>query len=156
MRLMPLWLLVCFSFAEAQTPANWSANNPPCKRHSELLKHGHMDLGVRMSTAIPFLADQFRRAMDSWSRVLDFEWHADDTQNCSIQLVDGARELFKPATVVARSQLPERLNFQGSIAFNPAQRLSETELYRIAVHEIGHMFGLQHSSNAASIMFFLE
>jgi hypothetical protein len=115
-----------------------------------------MDLGLRLATANPILGEQFRRAMDSWARILDLDWHEDDTQNCSIQLVDGDRELFQPAYIAARSQLPDWLDFQGWIAFNPAQRLSETELYRISVHEIGHMLGLQHSSNAMSVMYGLN
>src|ERR1700733_10010863 len=124
MRLIPALLLVCFGLAEAKTPANWSANYPPCNRHTELLKQGHMDLGVRLATANPSLATQFRRAMDAWARILDLDWHEDDTQNCSMQLVDGERKLFQPAAIVARSQLPDRLNFQGWIAFNPARTLS--------------------------------
>jgi len=115
-----------------------------------------MDLGVRMATANPVLAEQFRRAMDSWSSVLDLDWHEDDTQNCSILLVDGPRELFQPVYIVARSQLPDRLDFQGWIAFNPSQKLTGIELYRIAVHEIGHVFGLQHSFSATSIMYGLD
>jgi Matrixin len=156
MRLISLWLLVGFSVAQAETPANWSANRPPCNQHSELLKQGHMDLGVRVATTNPLLAEQFRRAMDSWAKILDLDWHEDDTENCSIQLFDGERELFQPVVVAARSQLPDRNDFQGWIAFNPAQALSETDLYRISVHEIGHMLGLQHSSNATSVMYFLD
>ncbi len=68
-----------------------------------------MDLGVRMATANLVLAAQFRRAMDSWARILDLDWHEDDTQNCSILLMDGPRELFQPVYMVARSQLPDRL-----------------------------------------------
>ena len=109
MRLMPLWLLVCVSVAEGETPANWSANYPPCNRHSEPLRQGHMDIGVRVATANPSLAEQVRRALDSWARILDLNWHEDDTQNCSIQLVDGERELFQSAAMAARSQLPVAL-----------------------------------------------
>jgi len=156
MRLIFLWLLVGFSLAEAEMPANWSADRPPCERHAELLKRGHMDLGVRLATTNSLLAEQFRRAMDSWAKILDLDWHEDDTQNCSIQLFDGDRELFQPVVVAARSQLPNRDDFQGWIAFNPAQKLSETVLYRISLHEIGHMLGLQHSSNPASVMYFLD
>lgn len=156
MRLIPLWLLVCVSVAEGETPANWSANYPPCNRHSELLRQGHMDLGVRVATTNPSLAEQFRRALDSWARILDLDWHEDDTQSCSIQLVDGERELFESAAIAARSQFPDRLDFQGWIAFNPAQTLSETDLYWISVHEIGHVLGLQHSGNATSVMYFLN
>jgi hypothetical protein len=153
MRLISLWLLVGLSMAEGETLVNWSANYPPCGRHTELLKQEHMDLGVRVATVNPLLAEQFRRAMDSWATILDLDWHEDDTPNCSIQLVDGARELFQPDIAAARSQLPDRLDFQGWIAFNPAQTLAETELYRISVHEIGHLFGLQHSVNANSVMY---
>ncbi|HEV1288117.1 MAG TPA: matrixin family metalloprotease [Bryobacteraceae bacterium] len=156
MRLISLCLLAIFGVAEAETPVNWSADRPPCNRHSELLKQGHMDLGVRVATANPLLAEQFRRAMDSWARILDLDWREDDTQNCSIQLFDGDRELFQPAVVAARSQLPDRHDFQGWIAFNPVQTLSETDYYRISVHEIGHMLGLQHSSNPISVMYFLD
>jgi hypothetical protein len=153
MRLIPLWMLVCVSVIKGETPANWSANYPPCDRHSDLLKQGHMDLGVRLATRNVLLAEQFRRALDSWSRIVDLAWHEDDTQNCSIQLTDGKRELFQSAAIAARSQLPDRLNFRGWIVFNPANRLSETELYRISAHEIGHILGLQHSSNAESVMY---
>ncbi len=153
MGLLSLLLLVCFSVADGESRANWSANYPPCNRHSELLRKEHMDLGVRLATANQILAEQFRRAMDSWAGILDLDWHEDDTQNCSIQLVDGERVLFQPAAIAARSQLPDRLDFQGWIAFNPRHKLSEIELYRISLHEIGHMLGLQHSSNAMSVMY---
>jgi len=157
MRVTSLWLVfLCFAAAGGEPAVNWAADYPPCNRHSELLKQGHMDLGVRMATANPVLAEQFRRAMDSWSSVLDLDWHEDDTQNCSILLVDGPRELFQPVYIVARSQLPDRLDFQGWIAFNPSQKLTGIELYRIAVHEIGHVFGLQHSFSATSIMYGLD
>ena len=153
MRFILLLLVVCASLAHAGSPVNWSANYPPCNRHAELLMQGHMDLGVRVATSNPVLAREFRRAMDTWARVLDLDWHEDDTQNCSIQLVDGERQLFQPAAIAARSQLPDRLNFDGWIAFNPGQMLSAIELYQISLHEIGHVLGLQHSSNALSVMY---
>src|SRR5205823_4355240 len=65
----------------------------------------------------------------------------------------GDRRLFQPDAVAARSQLPDRPYFDGWIAFNPGQALGEMELYRISLHEIGHVLGLQHSSNAMSVMY---
>ena len=112
-----------------------------------------MDLGVRVATANPVLAREFRRAMDTWARILDLDWHEDDSQNCSIQLVDGEQQLFQPAAIAARSQFPDRQNFDGWIAFNPGQSLSATELYQISLHEIGHVLGLQHNSDATSVMY---
>ena len=153
MQTMLLWLLVCVCVAEGETASNWNSNYPPCNRHSELTRTGHLDLGVRVATANPSLAKEFRRAMDFWASILDLDWHEDDTENCSIQLVDGERALFESPAIAARSHLPGRLHFQGWIAFNPAQTLSETELYRIAAHEIGHILGLQHNSNAMSVMY---
>jgi len=153
MRFILLLLVVCSSLAHAGSPANWSANYPPCNRHSELLSQEHMDLGVRLATTNPVLARAFRLAMDTWASVLDLDWHEDDTQNCSIQLVDGERQLFQPAAIAARSQLPDRLNFDGWIAFNPGRTLSPKELYQISLHEIGHVLGLPHSSNAMSVMY---
>jgi len=94
--------------------------------------------------------------MDFWAGVLDLDWREDDSENCSIQLVDGDRELFQSAAIAARSQLPDRLDFQGWIAFNPALKLSNSELYRIAVHEIGHILGLRHSSSAMSVMYYFD
>jgi Matrixin len=156
MRLTSLFVFACLGLTAAENTSNWSANYPPCNRHSELLKRGHMDLGVRFLTSNPALAEQFRRAMDSWAKILDLDWHEDDTQNCAIQVIDGERELFHPASVIARSQFPDRLDFQGWIAFNPEQTLDEPDLYRMAVHEIGHILGLPHSAKATSVMYFLD
>jgi len=141
--------------ATAETIGNWRANFPPCKQHSELLKQGPMNLGVRVATANPVLAEEFRAAMDFWARVLDLEWHEESTQNCSIEVIDGERDLFEPEpeNMAARSQFPDRRDFQGWIAFNPAVPLSKMESYRISVHEIGHMLGLRHSTNVKSLMY---
>jgi len=139
-------------------PANWTANYPPCKRHAELLKHGRMKLGVRVATANVNLAQQFKEAMDFWASILDLDWHEDNTENCSMELMDGGKELFEaaPDIMVARSQFPDRLGFQGWIVFNPAVALTKPELYRISVHEIGHMLGLRHNPNAKSLMYDLD
>ena len=147
--------LFCTGLAPAETLGNWRANYLPCKQHSELLKRGPMNLGVRFATANPVLAQQFRSAMDFWAKILDLQWHEESTQNCSIELIDGERALFEPEpeNMAARSQFPDRRDFEGWIVFNPAVPLDKMESYRISVHEIGHMLGLRHSANIKSLMY---
>ena len=147
--------LLFAGLAGAETLGNWRANFPPCKQHSELLKQGPMNLGVRIATANPVLAEQFRAAMDFWANVLDLVWHEESSQNCSLEVVDGERPLFEPEpeNMAARSQFPDRRDFQGWIAFNPMVALSKMESYRISVHEIGHMLGLRHSADVKSLMY---
>ncbi len=156
----PLRRFVCLGLlfaglATAETIANWRANFPPCKQHSELLKRGPMNLGVRIATANPVLAEEFRAAMDFWAKILDLEWHEETTRNCSVEVIDGERWLFEPEPeyMAARSQLPDRRGFEGWIAFNPTVPLSRMESYRISVHEIGHILGLRHSTNVKSLMY---
>ena len=117
-----------------------------------------MRLGVRLATSNPLLAQEFRSALDFWATILDLDWHEDNSENCSMELVDGQRELFEPEpeNMAARSQFPDRRGFQGWIVFNPAVPLNRAELYRISVHEIGHMLGLRHNASPLSLMYGLD
>jgi hypothetical protein len=114
-----------------------------------------MNIGVRFVTANSLLAAQFKSAMDFWSRIVDMTWHEEDTDDCAMELGDGVRDLFAtaPDTLAARSQFPDRSGFHGWIAFNPVVRLGKAELFRISVHEIGHVLGLRHSTHVRSLMY---
>lgn len=155
MRLALLGLLGSSILLAGPEPSNWVGNFEPCSRHSELLKHEHMNLGVRISTSNPELARQFKRAMNFWAKVLDMTWYEEDSASCSVQLVDGQMSLFRNGTV-ARSQFTEWDNFQGWIAFDPTAPLTKTEMFLTAVHEMGHLFGLKHNPSARSVMYFLD
>lgn len=151
------WLaLLAFSFgvARAAPQPNWSGKYAPCERHAELLSRGHVDLGVRISSANPVLGRAFLRAMDFWSEVLDIDWHEVNSDECAVELVDGQKSLFDTPGVAARAQMPDRAAFQGWVAFNPASKLTEQQMFAISVHEIGHLLGLPHSSNGESVMYF--
>lgn len=135
------------------SPSNWSGDFAPCDRHADLLSREHIDLAVRISTLNEALAEQFEKAVQFWSGVLDLEWHTVDSQPCSMQLVDGTPSLFNWCVCMsARSQLPDRQNFQGWIAFNPRFKLSKQEMFLDSVHEIGHVLGLAHNPDETSVM----
>jgi hypothetical protein len=136
-------------------PANWTGKYAPCERHDDLLRHAHLDLAVRISTTNTVLAEQFENALDFWSGILDLDWHeVGATDECSMQLVDGTPSVFNWCTCMsARSQLPDREDFQGWIAFNPRYKLSKDAMFLDSVHEIGHVLGLAHNPDESSIMF---
>lgn len=144
------------SMAET-TPANWGGRYAPCDSHSFILSRQHLDLPVRISTSNAELAQQFENAMRFWARVLDLDWHREDSEGCAIQLVDGTPSLFDFCSCLsARSQLPDRPAFQGWIAFNPLLKLTRQEMFLDSVHEIGHVLGLPHNPNNSSVMFAFE
>ena len=159
MRIFLQLTVFCLLTVSASIPGegsgNWSGKYSACDGHSELLKTGHLKLGVRFSTSNPELAVECAQALDFWTTVLDMEWHEDNSRGCAIQIVDGHPDLFIPSQI-ARAQLPNRSGFQGWIAFNPRVSLSENEHVIAAVHELGHIFGLPHNSSASSIMFYLQ
>lgn len=158
--LLILSLYLAMSLGTARAASNWKGPYAPCTHHGDLLTREHVDLGVKISTSNPGLARQFRRAMDFWSEVLDVDWHEVASEDCSIQLVDGTPEVFSfegaCSCAVARSQFPEQSDFQGWIAFNPTLESSPEEMFRDAVHEIGHLFGLHHNPDISSVMFFSD
>jgi hypothetical protein len=152
--LILLLSLASLGMAEA-SPPNWSGRYAPCNRHADLLNPQHLDLAVRMSTSNAVLRQQFATAMDFWTEVLDLEWHEVDSEDCSIQLVDGTPALFNFCLCMsARSQFPDRSDFQGWIAFNPRLKLTKQDMFLDSVHEIGHLLGLPHNPSESSVMFF--
>lgn len=138
-----------------QAVANWMGSFMPCERHSELLKYDSMDLGVRFACSNPAIVREFRHALQFWSKVLNMTWHDDRSSSCSVQLVDGTPIILHDG-MVARAQFAEAPNFQGWIAFDARAPLTRTEMYRISVHEIGHLMGLRHNSNPRSVMYYEE
>jgi hypothetical protein len=147
-------LMVVFVMQAGKRPGDWTGNYAPCDRHAELLKSGPMNLGVRFSTSNPKLAVEFARAMSFWATLLDMTWREEDSRQCAIQIVDGGPGLFKPGEA-ARAQFRGTPSFQGWIAFNPRASLPASELFSMAVHELGHVLGLPHNANPSSVMYFL-
>ena len=134
-------------------PAN--PRGEQCRCYTELRKSGHMELGVRFDSVSPILREQFAHAMDFWAGVLDMDWHADNTSNCAIRVTEGPPENFA-LDDIAQADSIELDTFGGEISFNPTVSMEPSELYLISIHEIGHLFGLDHNPSAMSVMYFLE
>ncbi len=158
---MHKWLLLalastlpCFSGQRV----NWTGPYRPCLHNSELLKTSHMELGVRIETVNPISAAAIRRALDFWSRVLDVTVYEEKSDDCAIAVVDGTAEILTKENDVARAQFTGWKDFQGWIAFDPhiSAYMSPDEIFATAVHELGHLFGLVHSANASSVMYYLD
>jgi hypothetical protein len=138
-----------------QLHVNWTGDFAPCNNHAELLKRDAMDLGIRFSTSNPAVVRAFKQAMNFWTGIVAMSWHEEPTSSCSLEVVDGTRAILQNA-MVARAQFTEWSNFQGWIAVDPHAPLTKTEMYLTAVHEVGHMLGLRHSSNANSVMYYID
>ena len=149
-------LVICHCGLTAKAASNWTGEFEPCHRSSELSKHDHMEIGVWINISDGVLRTEFRRAMDFWAEVLDMSWYEQDTSECAIQVLFGDPSLFSNDAIAARSQFVDKRHFHGWIAFNPNCRERDVDMYLVAIHEIGHMMGLQHNSDLDSIMFFLN
>lgn len=153
MRVLVLAILCGAWSLPGELPKNWTGPYPLCTASPELLKYESMNLGVRLATSNPALAAQFQAALNFWATVIDMRWHVERTSLCAVELLDGEPQLFEDSTV-AKSHLAGRTWFQGWIAFNAKAPLTREELFLTAVHEIGHLLGLSHNPDIASVMYY--
>jgi hypothetical protein len=65
-----------------------------------------MSLGVRYDTTDPVVIQQFHPAFDFWTKVLDADFHDEQSTSCAIAVVDGTKEVLRQNSgTVARAQL---------------------------------------------------
>lgn len=155
------WLFLAILLAApclASPRVNWTGPYRPCLHKSELLKTGHLEVGVRFDTASPVSTEAIRRALRFWSGVLDISVYDEPSDDCTIAVVDATPDILSKDNDVARAQFTDWGKFEGWIAFDPhiASYMSSDEIFATAVHELGHIFGLVHSSNARSVMYYLD
>jgi len=112
--------------------------------------------GGRTEWLVPVGVKQLRRAFDFSSKALDATFHDEHSAFCAIAIVRRTQEvlLLHNTAVVARAQLPDRLNFHGWIAIDPRASiyLEDGEVVAIWIHEIGHLLGLRRDPSPTSLM----
>ena len=155
-RLLALFVLLAVSSVAQQ--ANWTGPYEPCLNSAELMKTGHMSIGVRYDVSDRRVIRQFHRAFDFWANLLDAEFHDEQSTSCAIAVLDGTKALLYNRVIVARAQFPDRLNFHGWIIVDPkaSTYLSDDEAVAIWSHEIGHLLGLKHSHSPTSLMYYID
>ncbi|HTU48527.1 MAG TPA: matrixin family metalloprotease [Bryobacteraceae bacterium] len=152
-------LLILLPLVSLAQPSNWQGLYAPCLNSAELKKSWHMSIGIKYEICDQVVGQQFRRAFDFWAKVLDADFHEEQSTSCAIAIVDATDAvLLHNRAIVARAQLPDRLNFQGLIAVDPkaSTYLADDEAIAIWIHEIGLLFGLKHNSSPASVMYWLD
>jgi hypothetical protein len=153
-----LSLFALFVASSLARQANWTGPYRPCLNSAELKKTGHMRVGVRYDISDRFTIQQFHRAFDFWSKLLDVEFYDEQSTSCAAAILDGTKAVLNKTDIVARAQLPDRSEFHGWIAVDPkaSTYLADGEGVAIWIHEIGHLLGLKHNPSAASLMYFLD
>jgi hypothetical protein len=141
-----------------ETPhSNWTSADAPCAKYDDLRTVALGDIGVKIDATEPW-ADEFRHALIFWNTILAANFHEEPNINaCAVRIVNGGPDILSTGTV-ARSQLTELGFFRGMIVVNPeaVKTLNRDEMYATAVHEFGHLLGLQHNSSSHSVMYFLN
>ncbi len=106
--------------------------------------------------------EQFSLAFKDWSSLIPmtFEQVFDEHKADLIFDSYAAKKLGKKGGTLAWAEMPTSKKFNGMLqsVFDPAEkwgltRGSGTILRAVACHEIGHMLGLHHSEDNASIMY---
>jgi Matrixin len=152
-------LLLFLPFASLGQQTNWTGPYGPCLNSIELTKTGHMTIGVRYDISDRVVIQQFHRAFEFWATLLDADFHDDQSTSCAIAIVKGSDAVLQHrGTIIARAQLPDRLNFQGWIAIDPkaSSYLADDEAIAVWIHEIGHLLGLKHNPSPSSVMFCVD
>ena len=161
-RLLASWLTLCLGCAAqltagAQPRTNWTSSDAGCARYNDLRNRVLGNIGIKIDTSERWAAG-FRRAITFWNTVLVANFHEEtDLSACAVRVIDGDPNVLQDG-IVARAQIPEWADFRGKIAVRPemANELSSTEIYGIAVHELGHLLGLKHNASPVSVMYFLD
>ncbi len=110
---------------------------------------------------------EIERAMHAWTAVTNVQFsagvNAAATATVAIEFgtsVNGDPTPFDPSgTILAHTYYPDPPNAEpiaGDMHFNPAETWNvgaSTDIYTVALHELGHALGLGHTDNPADVMY---
>jgi hypothetical protein len=90
-----------------------------------------MCVGVRYDISDRLIIQQFHRAFNFWSTLLDAEFYDEPSASCTIAIVEGSKAVLNKTNIVARAQFPVRSWFHGWVAVDSK---ASTYLSRIWTH----------------------
>lgn len=129
------------------------------------LNYYFSQLTAKMPAAV--VQSEIRRAMAEWSKVVKVTWNqgssATATRTVNILFGSGAHgdayPFDGPGGVLAHTFYPAPVNpepIAGDMHLDNDENWNEgvnTDLYSVALHELGHALGLGHSDNPADVMY---
>ena len=144
-------LLICGTTMAAAEPfAKWPGSNPRLPWFADTS-------GYRGSFTRAELVDIFRRAWKAWADAIEIDPVAVDSAGQAWITKDFAR-IDGPSGTLAWSYLADNTNSKkrqrydsgdGWILDTTTSPSGGIDLLRVAIHEIGHMLGLEHDSGSA-------
>lgn len=131
----------------------FSPSPSPCHNSNELLKAGPMQIGVRFRSMTPETTLNAARALDYWSSVLDMKWYEDESDSCAIDLEPHQWSHKGDSFTIGEASIGGLDGFDGVLLYSSRPKEATTALF---IHELGHIFGLKHSKDESSVMYWLS
>jgi len=127
------------------------ASEKPCRAYEDLLTTGHLTIRVKLDQVNQGDAWAMKQALNYWATILDISVAVDnDVRSCNLELL----ETDDSTNRIAYTIMPHYEGFNGVIAYNTHKRVAAGTLVAILIHECGHIFGLCHTRDRRSVMYY--